>query len=285
MVLTAIPRPLAPPRIHSGTSQLFRPLSRFQDRNTAGKVLCLHCNHRVVSLEKHYTYDLECAIKEGSEIRADLKLRNSLALNFAGDLEGGSLDMGIVDEEMEDVVEYDWRKNDETVHMVQQMAPHAVQHLRTVPLEHAVCLPDLPRNPEPLPIEAEEMPTDQADGIPNPQDLPIPKPSPPHIPEPSRSEPAGKTKFPQHRNPGAPYSKDPNMAPVQEPTIYADWADEFKRRNHGPIYGPFSESDWEFARWAKRNRLSAGAVNSFLKIRGVSPGSCYMALPLELRAK
>lgn len=43
----------------------------------------MHCNHRVVSLETHYTYDLDCAFKEGCEARADLKLRDSIAKNLA----------------------------------------------------------------------------------------------------------------------------------------------------------------------------------------------------------
>lgn len=85
-----------------------------------------------------------------------------------------------------------------------------------------------------------------------------------HIPEPHQYQPLGRVKVPPIFRAGAPVS------PEKSGTVYADRCEGFKQKGQDMIYGPFTESDWNFTRWAKRHQLTHTAIDDFLKMPGVS---------------
>lgn len=271
MAPTTLPRPSRTPQIRTPTNPALRRIPRAPSPSSVGQVVCPHCNDKAISLKRHYSYEYSCGVKEGLEVLANRRIKELQAQR----LRDGSqfTDLWADDPEDMDVDQpdpYDWQQDVAVIRLMQELGPVGISDLRKVPLQESLLESppsvDIPQAAEP----AIDTPKEQDDNQ-NPGPGMIPGRF--HVPEPSRYKPAGTKSFPSQARAGEGYTSSENQG-EREPTIFADWMKGFQEKEQGPIHGPFSASDWEFTRWAKRHHLKGSALNEFLAIPGVWKSVC-----------
>lgn len=266
MAPTTLPRPSKTPQGSTSTNPALRRIPRALSPTSIGRVVCPHCNDKSFSLTKHYSYEYTCAVKEGLEALASRRIKEFQLLRLNEGLQAPELWADEPEDmEIDQPDAYDWQHDAVVIRSMQDLGPVEISDLRKVPLQE--CLLESPPTAKYDHVEEAgiDIPMEEND-IQRPDPGMIPGRF--HVPQPTRYEPAGTQLFPSGSRAGEGYTSPENQG-EREPTIFADWMKGFQEKSQGPIYGPFSPSDWEFTRWAKKHHLKASALNEFLAIPGV----------------
>lgn len=223
---------------------------------------CIYCGQKTPRLKNHYAHSFSCGQQASSDLAAEKELSQILLTrpelaetvnSYHDDNSEASLLPS------DNICSHPVHKS------TQGFSPSTIQDLRHISFGEAAL------HPYPLNVQRDSLSEDDAmdasasgSEIPAiPEDLHEPQKQY-HIQEPNRYIPVGRTKLPPEYRAGQPTSEE------KFKTSYAERFEEFRKKKQDPIYGPFTEGDWNFTRWVKRHQLSRAAVEDFLKMPDVS---------------